>query len=118
MLEENIKEVLSQTITDKMQAATKKTEEELMPCYSGRKGYYHKAYVIKTNNGLTLLRSYTTIVACAIKLNGKLYGVINAKYSPTTTVHQRDFLAQFADKNIPASDLTNYQVDFPDYLVC
>lgn len=93
-----------------------KETEDLEAEYTSRKSFYGKAKVLTLANGIKLLKSYNTIVALAghNPQTGKDVFAINGKYSATTSSHQREFLHQFAGKDIKPAQLTKYTADFPE----
>ena len=73
---------------------------ELVPVHENRKSYYKKAYVIVFDNGLKVLRSYSTYVA-AVLPSGKFLSF--GEYSATTDRHQWEFYLQFGAKEYGAT---------------
>ena len=63
--------------------------------YDSRASFYGKAHVYEYEDGTSLLKSYSTIVAGIYKdENGEKQAYFGGHYSQTTTRHQKEFFKQ------------------------
>lgn len=63
--------------------------------YDSRASFYGKATVYEYEDGTSLLKSYSTIVAGIYRdENGEKQAYFNGQYSQTTTRHQKEYFKQ------------------------